>query len=188
LKAKPTRTNSGWLWLVFALALQACTTNQQSPPAATSEQIPTSWTGWRVSGKAAFVSAADTQTLNMRWHRRATDFETLSLSGTLGMGAFELTRTGDTVSWLDAGVSKPLDTLPIETEWRNAIKELPMEQLGNWLLGYAPPAQDMTGDWRMLVTQWQDAQGWRVPRKIELLRSPVTIRLVLTDWQLEPQR
>ena len=142
--------------------------------------MPATAAPWTVSGKAALSTAEGTETINLVWHRENQQQDRVQLSGPMGLGALELTRNEYRVTWLDDGTPRPLASLPLTSTARRVVAELPLEQLGNWLMGYPPK----TGTWSVKVTQWQSSADWRVPRKILIEHPQFKIRMALIDWEL----
>lgn len=174
------RPTTLWQMIAVSALITACA----STPPPISDDLPTppaNLSGWSVSGKASATTAQGSETVNIRWQRTDSQRERLILSGPLGLGALELNRVGTTVVWLDNGELRPIDTLPLDDASRHMAASLPIRQLGNWLLGHPPTSPD----WAVTVTEWQDAGGWKLPRKLELSHEQQRFRLVLLDWRLE---
>lgn len=183
-RQKPQRHAGRWLWVVLAaLSLNACV----GPVVVVdddTQRAPRTLATWQAQGRAALVHEGQTDSVNLRWQRLSLDSDRIELSGPIGLGAIALQRNGSKVLWSEDDQLQPLDTLPLDTRARRAARELPITQLGDWLLGYT----DATAGWRIDVTQWQQREGWRLPRKLTATHPDFEIRLVLTEWQLEPRQ
>lgn len=68
----------------------------------------------------------------------------------------------------------------MHSEARSAALNLPLATVSNWLLGYP---DDVDG-WTVDVTQWQQVDDWRLPRKIQATRADTSLKLVLLSWNL----
>lgn len=145
---------------------------------------PVTLTDWRVSGKAAIKTDERSETVNILWRRQDKRTDTLQLSGPIGLGAVELTRVGNKVTWSDGEGEHPLSSLPLDSGARQAAAALPLAELGAWLLGH--PAKNT--NWQVEITQWQAIDGWRVPRILVARHRAITIRLVLLDWSFGESR
>jgi len=177
---RPPRPGTLWQLIAVCALVTACASTP--PPIRDGLAIPpANLTGWSVSGKASATTPQGSETVNIQWHRPDLKHEKLVLSGPLGLGALELNRVGTEVFWLENGKSGPIETLPMDDASRHIAASLPIRQLGNWLLGHPP----MSPDWVVTVTEWQDAGGWKLPRKLKLNHQHHRFRLVLLDWRLE---
>ena len=125
-------------------------------------------------------AAESTETVSLNWSRESLQTDKVIISGPIGLGAIALTRHGTEVSWQDGQQQRPISELPVDAVARKAASQLPVDRLGNWLLGYATD----TPDWVVAVDQWQAKGGWRLPRVMTLNSDGLRIRLVLLDWQL----
>ena len=145
-------------------------------------QPPKALAGWSVAGKAALTQADSTRTVSIHWQHTDSNQDQVLLSGPLGAGALELRRRGTELFWLDDGLEQPLTSLPMHSEARSAADNLPLISVSDWLLGYPEPVDG----WSVAVTEWQQVDGWRVPRRIKAHRDDVSVKLVLLSWQLSP--
>ena len=145
-------------------------------------QPPKALAGWSVAGKAALTQADSTRTVSIHWQHTDSNQDQVLLSGPLGAGALELRRRGTELFWLDDGLEQPLTSLPMHSEARSAADNLPLISVSDWLLGYPEPVDG----WSVAVTEWQQVDGWRVPRRIKAHRDDVSVKLVLLNWQLSP--
>ena len=165
--------------ILYAVVLASCV-SAPDPTGIPALQIPKDATGWSVQGKAALTNAEGTQTISVRWVHPDHENDRVRLSGPLGAGAIELYRTGERLYWINDELEQPLSALPMHSEARSAALNLPLATVSNWLLGYP---DDVDG-WTVDVTQWQQVDDWRLPRKIQATRADTSLKLVLLSWNL----
>lgn len=167
--------------LLLILALNGCAITSVNDDTG-AQKLPRNSIGWSFQGKAAVTQAnAKTNTVNLDWSRLEATRDQLRLSGPLGSGALELWREDEQLFWLDGGLQKPLETLPVDDEVVATLTTLPLNLISAWLMGY----HDSTDGWQVKITQWQVAGGWQLPRKIEAYRDDLSVRLVVLKWNLE---
>ncbi|WP_195891459.1 outer membrane lipoprotein LolB [Luminiphilus syltensis] len=142
-------------------------------------------TPWQARGKMALSTREQRESVNFNWQRLSLDKEVLTLTGPIGMGGVQITRTGSDVIWDDGDGEVPLaDVEDVSDEASRLLQTLPFDQLGGWLMGAAEP----TEDWSTTVNSWQRAGAWSVPRKLTLqgagVNAGVSVLVVILDWNL----
>lgn len=162
--------------------LAGCATTTQVTPVTDASLMPVNTIGWTATGKASLQGPAGTETINLQWTRLWLTEDRALISGPAGLGAIKLQRSGDQVFWLEDDQPKSIAELPLDSAARRTAEQLPVADLGEWLLGYPP----VDGDWRVSIDQWQGIGRWRLPRKLLLQNADYRIRLVLLDWQFRP--
>ena len=144
---------------------------------------------WIASGKLALQSTNNSENVNFRWQRFSPDYEEITLSGPIGIGAVRIARDGRSLWWVDGDQRRPLTALALSQEGHTVLATLPFSTLGNWLLGVI----EDTAPWHVEVTRYQTQSGWYVPQTLSMYLSSDqpsilgdrTVKTVVLKWQIE---
>lgn len=153
---------------------------------------------WQLEGRVAIAAYDDGWNANIDWVQ-VGDHLDVNFSGPLGVGSARIAGTSD---WLEVHTTEGehFVTQDPETDlyWQLGWTA-PVDRMAYWVLGLPGPGgeQLMEVDAAGRLLQLQQG-GWIVeyidyrvlddgramPRKIEMQRDGVRIRLVVSDWQL----
>lgn len=178
--------------LVLILALVGCsgltTREPDSVPAADA---------WTLEGRIALRLEDEGWHAGVLWEQRPDTYY-IRLQGPLGQGALELTGSaaGVVLERADGRVSQARDPdilLYQETGW-----QLPVSGLRHWVRGRPVPGLDarIRRDAQGRLAELHQA-GWAIrytdffatgalPRRIELVNGGVRVRLLIDQWQRQP--
>lgn len=191
-----------WWVILFSGFLVGCTTvgpTPSKPSAALSVQQITALKQWTLDGQLAFNNTA-TQTgfsASMHWLNDRNS-NRIDVAGPLGLWHATLSDAGKQASLqLSDGrhfVANSLEALmQANLNWF-----LPVTPLHYWLFAVPQPRVPATlqrdaqgritdleqANWRVHYDEYQNIDGYSVPRRIELHQDAVRIRLVIQRWQL----
>lgn len=152
---------------------------------------------WRMNGRVAVKSDADSWSASLRWQQQAEEFD-ISFSSLLGQRVAQLKGDRDFASLYlpdervlsAANIS---DLLGMELGW-----QVPMEGLRYWLVGLPVPGDvmskglDASGrlqwleqlDWRIEYSRYRSAGILELPKKMVLTHGDLRVRLVIDRWQI----
>lgn len=153
---------------------------------------------WRLEGRAAIATADDGWNANVDWVQLG-DHISLRFSGPLGVGSARIDGTPDAVEVLTADGERFFTRNPEADLYWQLGWTAPVAHMPYWVRGIPGPGEvdqlevDAAG---RLLRMEQD--GWEVeydtyrlldddralPRKLEMRRGDVRIRLVISEWNL----
>ena len=125
---------------------------------------------------------AETETVRFIWRRINEETETITLSGPLAMNRQVIERRGTALYNADGSALRPSATNIKTSALSAALKRLPPESLGTWLLGYGPTG----GDWIVEVDEWQFTPPWRTPSRVTIQGLGIDIRVMISQWGFNP--
>ena len=166
--------------VLLTVFISACT---QLPQPPSDEAVPPSagYAPWTAVGKLAVVEGNQSNTVNFRWQRRSLTQDTITLSGPVGLSPTRIERTESELVWIDNGRARSLDELALSPTALALTDSLPLTDLGDWLLGATQPS----APWQLTVTRWTEAQGYRVPARLNVEREGLALRVAISRWTLE---
>ena len=155
-------------------------------------------TDWSLRGRAALSDGSDGGSGSVRWYQRG-DATDLTFAAPLGRGGFRLdAQPGNARLDLDDGRSyrgtSIDDLLQEHTGW-----EVPVEALRYWVRGLAAPGgsdvvrQDEDGlplelrqfGWIVSYRGFRTLpDGVPMPRRVEAVRKPYKVKLIVREWAL----
>ncbi|QIZ77087.1 lipoprotein insertase outer membrane protein LolB [Ferrimonas lipolytica] len=184
--------------LITLLTLVGCVTHQA--PDSTSKTVTSN--DWTVTGKIAFISPEERVSANLHWrHITSTGNDRLQLTGPFGTNVLNLTATPelatvvvDDKTFTDNDVDRLIVKL---TGW-----PLPLSQLAKYLLGQtAADHKNVSNKVTQSVIElihpttnsiselhylsWQQINGYKIPKQIELRQDQQRIKLTINTWQPE---
>jgi outer membrane lipoprotein LolB len=201
--------------LMMFASLGACTTIQIDPlPEGMTDQPPANWTTrasslgeldhWKLTGKLAVRQPSDSGTAIINhWIQDGEAYDLALSSSFLGMGSTTL-----------KGVPGFIElTLPNGENYRSGEPEalveaatgwqLPLENLTWWIRGLPSPASDYRllfddqgtlaiirqNGWEIRYDRWQTflSSYPALPSRITALKEDKRVRLVVSDWQEQPE-
>ena len=159
------------------------------------------WQAWSLRGRLSISTEQTTVQSNLLWERDKTKHH-VRLSGPWGVGAAELTITPATMVLItDEGRQYQGSEVEEEIRKRFGWEGMP-SGLPHWLVGIPAPSSepeqlvlDGKGEASLLVQEgWRVryldyvpvndlGPGWRLPRRLQLVKSPVRIMVYVERWQ-----
>lgn len=138
---------------------------------------------------------------DVHWQQNADDSFSLRISGPFGMGASSISGTPQQVV-VHSGDGKTQVTDPQLWLQQNLGWNLPIARLRYWVLGL--PAMDspvqlssynddgtlmelQQDGWQIDYTEYLNAGGYTLPRKLQISHADATFRVVIDDWSGLPQ-
>ena len=201
--------------LTMLATLGACTTIQIDPlPEGMTDQPPADWTTravnldkldhWKLSGKLAVRQPSDSgSAIINHWIQDGEAYDLALSSSFLGMGSTTLKGVPGFIELtLPSGETyrsgEPEALVEAATGW-----QLPLENLTWWIRGLPSPASDYRllfdnqgtlamirqNGWEIRYDRWQTflASYPALPARITALKEQKRVRLVVSDWQEQPE-
>ena len=201
--------------LTMLATLGACTTIQIDPlPEGMTDQPPADWTTravnldkldhWKLSGKLAVRQPSDSgSAIINHWIQDGEAYDLALSSSFLGMGSTTLKGVPGFIELtLPNGETyrsgEPEALVEAATGW-----QLPLENLTWWIRGLPSPASDYRllfdnqgtlamirqNGWEIRYDRWQTflASYPALPARITALKEQKRVRLVVSDWQEQPE-
>lgn len=178
------------LGLLLAL-LCGCTSLAPRPGQALRN--PALASNWLVSGKASLYSGENRWSGGFQWRQSGDDFE-LTLKDALGRTALRVTQKNDQANLHAATGEHRQGVSASELLQGTPAENAPIPLLPYWLRGLtdksggqAPPAQATSfnsGDWRLVIRDWQSIDGWRLPHRLSASQPGTTIKIVVKQWRV----
>jgi outer membrane lipoprotein LolB len=201
--------------LMMFATLGACTTIQIDPlPEGMTDQPPASWTTraaslgeldhWKLTGKLAVRQPSDSGTAIINhWIQDGEAYDLDLSSSFLGMGSTTLKGVPGFIELtLPNGETyrsgEPEALVEAATGW-----QLPLENLTWWIRGLPSPASDYRllfddqgtlaiirqNGWEIRYDRWQSflSSYPALPARITALKEEKRVRLVVSDWQEQPE-
>jgi outer membrane lipoprotein LolB len=187
------------LWPCVALLAAGCAATPPKvvePPPAIDSTAAQSWTA---QGRLAVAVAGQGGSGAFTWRQESARSE-LAVRGPLGVGAFNVTVTGDEISVTDGqGVVLSGDDARQQVQARLGAG-LPLESLRYWMLGLpapTPPAQVQDsaqppvrvveqGGWQIAYDEFARFGALTAPTRLTATGPNVRLKLVFDTWQLTP--
>ncbi|WP_412537181.1 lipoprotein insertase outer membrane protein LolB [Marinobacter sp. MIT932201] len=201
--------------LTVLATLGACTTIQVEPlPEGMTDQPPAGWTTraasldeldhWKLTGKLAVRQPSDSGTAIINhWIQDGEAYDLALSSSFLGMGSTTLKGVPGFIELtLPNGETyrsgEPEALVEAATGW-----QLPLENLTWWIRGLPSPASDYRllfddqgtlaiirqNGWEIRYDRWQAflSSYPALPARITALKEEKRVRLVVSDWQEQPE-
>ena len=201
--------------LTVLATLGACTTIQVEPlPEGMTDQPPAGWTTraaslgeldhWKLTGKLAVRQPSDSGTAIINhWIQDGEAYDLALSSSFLGMGSTTLKGVPGFIELtLPNGETyrsgEPEALVEAATGW-----QLPLENLTWWIRGLPSPASDYRllfddqgtlaiirqNGWEIRYDRWQTflSSYPTLPARITALKAEKRVRLVVSDWQEQPE-
>lgn len=201
--------------VMMLATLGACTTIQIDPlPEGMTDQPPANWTAraaslgeldhWKLSGKLAVRQPSDSGTAIINhWIQDGEAYDLALSSSFLGMGSTTLKGVPGFIELtLPNGETyrsgEPEALVEAATGW-----QLPLENLTWWIRGLPSPASDYRllfddqgslamirqNGWEIRYDRWQTflSSYPALPARITALKEEKRVRLVVSDWQEQPE-
>ncbi len=181
--------------LFLILLLSGCA----ATPLLKSSRSAAEFSDWQLQGRIALTHGDQGWHASLFWQQQADDYQ-LKISGPLGQGGFQLAGDKAGVVLVDAegrtSYAHDGDALLLQaTGW-----QLPVVGLRYWVRGLPVPDAEATrmydesghlsrleqSGWVINYQRYQLVDGAAMPSKLQLQRDDISVRLVISQWQLGP--
>lgn len=177
------------VWLLLCLlSLAACTSFREVPSSATPLAPTVQDQPFDVSGRLAVNIDGKGHVAGFDW-QHTLDSDALAIKSPIGNTVASLQRDRDGVTMDANGERQHADDVETLTE-RQLGWPLPLANMVWWVRGHPAPSSPyaMTADGDLQQQGWlihisRDAANLALPRRVELARPGLSIRLVLSDWR-----
>jgi len=198
------------LALCFTLTLSGCSVFNDTPPVLSSEQVNLNWTthqarltalsNWSISGKLAIFINDDRDTANLYWKQQGEDYS-IQLTSFIGTRILSIKKNSQGVEIINHAGDK--FTGPVAEQLIETISpglHLPISSLQQWIKGnpvnasYQLNLQNKlahligndtnNGLWDIQYQQYQTFSGVTLPRKLDLKRDNLRLKIAINQWQL----
>ncbi len=167
-----------WLVRFAALLLSACATQPELPA---TDRLGPPLERFAVEGRLSLRQGERSDHLQFDW-RHAPDGDVVLFSTPLGQGLAELGREANG-AWLKrpGQTEQRAPDLPSLTQ-KLFGAALPLEALAEWMGGRRTETRGEVDGWKILVTESSPYRERRLPKRIEIRRDGVELKLVITGW------
>lgn len=167
-----------WSGCVAALALAACA--DLGVPVASTPRLGPPIERFTADGRISLRQGERSDHLQFDW-QHAPGRDVVLFSTPLGQGVAELGREPGSAWLKQAGRAEVrADDLSSLTA-RLFGAALPLEALARWLGGAQPDLQGEVDGWQIEVTDVEPYRESRLPRRVEVRRDDIELRIVVTD-------
>jgi outer membrane lipoprotein LolB len=167
-----------WLARFAALLLAACAAQ---PDLDAPDRLGPPLDRFAVEGRLSLRQGERSDHVQFDW-RHAPESDVVLFSTPLGQGLAELGREADG-AWLKLP-GQPVQHAPDLT--RLALKlfgsPLPLASLADWIGGGHTEMQGEVDGWLITVSESTPYRQRRLPRRIEVRRDEIELRIVVTNW------
>ena len=199
--------------LLFVLMLSGCSVFSEPEPELAPEGVSLTWethqqtiatlSKWSITGKLAIFLQDGRETANLYWEQNNDNYN-IELTSFIGTRILTIkknkygveiinndgdTFTGDNAEQLIQEISPGLN-LPISAlqQWIkgnpiDATYTLNEQQRVNTLLG----ANLESSSWKISYQQYQYFSGIALPRKLDLKRDDLRLKIAINQWQIDKQ-
>ena len=167
--------------LVLSLCVVGCSpfTHQSTD---VREPAPADLDTWEARGKVAVTIDERSETARFVWQRRNLQTDIVTLSGPFAMNQTTLERRGNKL-WRQLDESRQRIDLDASTDpLAMALKTLPPESIGNWLLGHGTDGDE----WQIDVAEWQASSPWQAPKRMTIRGANMEIKVIISQWTFGP--
>lgn len=186
--------------LPVILVLAACTTQRSielpdiSDP-STRYAVLSKLDQWEFAGRIGVSAGAEGFNGKIWWRQDGTVFRA-RISGPLGVGTVFINgNRGDMTITDNDGVATQLENAEIELRNRYGWT-IPVESLRYWVLGVRDPelpstglpdeqgriSQFSQGSWSVNISEYREAAGQEMPRRLRADSGDVKVRMVIDEW------
>lgn len=157
---------------------------------------------WELEGRAAIAAYDDGWTASIDWVQEGERMD-VNFSGPLGVGSARIAGSADSLEVHTTEGEHFITTDPETDLYRQLGWTAPLDRMAYWVLGLpgpgGAPVLDIDGAGRLVqlrqgpwIVDYVDYRllddGRAMPRKIEMWREDVRIRLVIGTWRLPAAR
>ncbi len=169
-----------WLaWMVVALVLAGCASQPGKQDVA--ERLGPPLERFAADGRISLRQGERSDHLQFDW-QHAPHREVVLFSTPLGQGLAELGRdTGGAWLKMPGQPEQRATDLPTLTQKLLGVP-LPLEILAEWMGGSRAELQGEVDGWTIVVGESTPYRERRLPRRIEVRRDDIELRIVITGW------
>lgn len=186
----------GWL-VVLAMALTACATRTvvTVPVVATRPQSVAKFGPWRMNGRVAIRTREDAWSARLIW-THATEVDSLRLTSAWKQGGLLIDVYGNHLIRVREGAGPAEQSGDVDALLHRKLGfAVPLEALRHWILGLpapsgaAQPAREGQGEvlrqagWTIRYQEFIHVSGYELPRRLEVEREGLRLRLVVDRWE-----
>ncbi|WP_175514115.1 lipoprotein insertase outer membrane protein LolB [Oceanisphaera psychrotolerans] len=188
--------------LVFTFALlwlSGCAYQAQEAPAGSWQAQKTTLTQlqqWQLSARLGIITPDERGSLSLFWRQDRDDYR-MNLTNVVGKRVFDLTRRQGQIMLTDHEGQQHQATDARELVLRLTGWDLPVEQLSYWIKGL-PGEQDqveydadgrpntiLAHGWKLRYLGYTRIDGLWLPSRLDLTHNDTTLRLAISQWELE---
>ena len=186
--------------LAFSLVLSGCVTERSVElpdlsDASTRYAVLAQLDEWEFAGRIG-VSAGSEGFNGKLWWRQYGPVYRARISGPLGVGTVFINgNRGEMTVTDNDGVAVRMDDAEVELRQRYGWT-IPVESLRYWALGARDPnlpstglpddlgrvSQFAQGSWSVHISEYREAAGQQMPRRLTAVSGDVKIRLIIDEW------
>lgn len=160
-----------------------------------------SLTAWRLEGRAAIAAYGEGWNASVDWTQDGERLD-VNFSGPLGVGSARIAGTPDQLEVHTTDGEHFMTENPEADLYWQLGWTAPLDRMPYWVLGLPGPGDEpvleidaagrpvrlVQGEWTVDYVDYLliDDAGHALPRKIEMQREGVRIRLVVSDWSIAP--
>ena len=157
---------------------------------------------WSLRGRLNIRSNTGSETININWQQTQTDYA-INLSGTLGLGAVQITGGAEGIIVEKAGEA-PLRAQSLEAVTTEMLGyAFPASELMYWIRGMPKPdrevrtqrnpqgltstlsQQDANGqNWELEYDRYREVENVFLPGRILLERGPYLLTFIISSWEI----
>ncbi len=140
---------------------------------------------WGVQGRIAISTVRRSDSVRFHWSQKGPNSSHLKLTGPLGWGSYDI-RADPATQSMELGTR--FDALPEDqqTAIRQQLSKLPLHLLSYWLRGLPLPEQStLSGEYQVVYEEYQQVDGYKLPRKMRFSTPGVEGKLLLKNWQIQ---
>ena len=150
---------------------------------------------WSFEGRVAITSVQDSWSANIDWQHEPGR-EVIDLSGPLGQGALLIKLLDGVVSIDDGDGKVERSEDPDAFVMQKLGVFVPVRALAYWVVGVPDPGRDVIKavrgfeqeGWQVNFKEWQSIGNRMMPRKIDVLKDRVKLKLVFDQWRLGSEK
>lgn len=183
------------LVLLSSCAIQRGLELPPLPDWDTRQEVLAAIPEWAFTGRIGVSAGTEGFNGKIRWNQVENGFSA-TVSGPLGVGAIRINGDSGQVTVID-GDGKEIELTNPEEDLRSMYGwTIPVTSLRYWALGIPDPASPAVtefGDdgqlarleqrnWRVSISQYREAGGQLMPRRITAVNGDAKVRLVIDHW------
>lgn len=152
---------------------------------------------WKLTGRLGIVSRKNSGTVTLYWEQHPVDFS-MRIVAPLGRGVMNIRSAGSQIILQDANGESLVAGSVEELIWQRTGWLIPVSDLQKWALGLMDyqEASEYTLDeqgrlemllsagWDIRYQRYRNYQGVFLPQKIHMQNDELTLKLVITRWEV----
>jgi outer membrane lipoprotein LolB len=167
-----------WLaWLAMALLAGCAGVPVGEPEAALGPPLQS----FSAEGRISLRQGDRSDHLQFDW-QHSPQRDVMLFSTPLGQGLAELGRDASGAWLAMPGAPERRAANLGELAQRVFGAPLPLDVLADWLRGAQPMLEGVTDGWRIVITETMPYHQRRLPRRLEVRRGDVDLRIVIAGW------